>query len=190
MLNVKEDPVGIDVYIRKFQEKLYSSLMETWGLNPENADDEKRYQCYGRCYRNKKSNGYVAEVFESGKDYKEVYWNDTLSAISFFGISDSIEHNVAEKANVHLVFFVDLKKLKPSINSRADEEVRADVIKLVQAGLFGFKYESMDLWLENVLKEYSGSYRDERLKAVDMHPVHCFRLNFSLNYNINKTYCP
>lgn len=188
MLNVIEDPKGIDVPIRKFQEKLHSSLMTLWGLDTEDETQNALYQSYGRCYRNKKGNGYIAEVFDSGKDYKEVYWDDSLYAISFFGISSSIEHKIGEIAQVHLVFFVDLSKLKPDISTRADEEVRRDVLNTVQTNKFGFKYTSLDLWLENVLREYSGSYREERLKAVDMQPVHCFRLNFNLNYNINNCF--
>ena len=89
--------------------------------------------------------------------------------------------------NVHLIFFADVKKLKanadPAIAHRADAEVRKDVQLLAEKGMFGFRYISTELWLENVLKEYQGSYKSEQLVKVDMHPVHCFRLNFELHYN-------
>lgn len=185
MLNIIDSPKGIDVSIRKFQEQLHSSLLSKW----EDIETEA-YQSYARCYRNKKDKGYVAEVFTSGKDYKDVYWDDKLAAISFFGVSDNIKVGVGSTANVHLVFFVNLKKLKPSLTNRADEEVRLDVLNTVSMLGFGFKLESVDLWLENVLKEYPGSYRDERLKTVDMQPVHCFRLNFKVNYNEKQIFCP
>lgn len=184
MLNIIDSPKGIDVSIRKFQEALHSSLLEKWTDISSSA-----YQSYARCYRNKKDKGYIAEVFTNGKDYKEVYWNDKLAAISFFGISDNIKVDVGNTANVHLVFFVDLKKLKPTLANRADEEVRLDVLNAASMIGFGFELLSVDLWLENVLKEYPGSYRDERLKTVDMQPVHCFRLNFKVNYNKKQTFC-
>lgn len=188
MLIVIDDPKGVDVPIRKLQEKLHNSLMGKWGLDVNDEDQNKQYECYGRCYRNKKDNGYIAEVYAGSNEYKEVYWNDTLSAISFFGIGSEITHDVAEKTDVHIVFFVNLAKLKPDLANRADEEIHLDVLSIIGAGLFGFEYKSLTLWLENVLKEYPGSRRDERLKFVDMQPVHCFRINLSLIYKINNCF--
>jgi hypothetical protein len=75
-----------------------------------------------------------------------------------------------------------VEKLKPSVGHRADEEVRNEIQKLFGNSLHGFSYESMELWLENVLREYPGSRRDNRLNAVDMQPVHCFRINLTLLY--------
>lgn len=182
MLITKTNPVGIDVAIQNLQTYLHKQLVSKWGLVDDN---DPLYECYGRVYRNKNDAGYIAEVYAGNNEYKEVYWNDQLKAINWFGISGEIEHDIVEKTNVHLVFFVDLSKLKPSIAHRADEEVRKDVLDIIGAGRFGFTYTGVELWLENVLKEYSGSRRDERLKAVDMHPIHCFRLNFSLSYDKN-----
>ena len=188
MLIVKSKPVGIDIPIRKLQEFLHSRLMGLWGLDPDTDSENKLYESYGRCYRNKKDNGFIAEVYTGANQYKEVYWNDKLRAISFFGTSNSIVHDKAEKTDVHLVFFVNLAKLKPSIAHRADEEVRLDVLKSIGSFKYGFRFTGVDLGLENVLKEYPGSRRDDRLKAVDMHPVHCFRINFSLIYNKNNCF--
>lgn len=179
MLITKTSPVGIDQHIQKAQERLYAYLVKQWGENI-------KYDCYGRCYRNKKGTGYVAEVFKAGEEYKEVYWNDSLDAISFFGVSDKIKEGALNTANIHLVFFVNLSKLKPDIAHRADEEVRLDVFNALGKSSFGFQFQSIDLWLENVLREYPGSIRDDRLKAVDMHPVHCFRFNYLLSFNPNK----
>lgn len=188
MLITLTDPVGIDAYIQKLQIKLHSELCTTWDLSPDCENDlSAKYQAYGRAYRNATDNGYVAEVFTGGKDYKEVYWDDTLYAISFFGLGSTIERNTMNKADVHLVFFADLSKLKPDVTHRADEEVRKDVLDIIGRYSFGFTVLSTEMWLQNVLKEYPGSLRDERLKYVDMHPVHCFRINMTVNYNPN--YC-
>jgi len=180
MLITKTNPVGIDFYIQKLQTALHTKLLVAWEI------DTSLYQCYGRAYRNKKDNGYIAEVYTGGNEYKEVYWDDKLAAISFFGISNNIKQDVGSVADIHLVYFVNIAKLKPTIAHRADEEVRNDVANVIGASLFSFEFNSIDMWLENVLREYAGSYRDQRLKAVDMHPVHCFRLNLNLKYNPNK----
>lgn len=181
MLRQRTAPIGMDYHIQQLQNKLHAELLTIWGI------DTALYECYDRCYRNKKDEGYTAEFFEGGKNYKEVYWDDKLAAVSFFGQSGEITRDVKSIADVHLVFFVNLLKLKPSITHRADAEVRTDVENIVGRYSNGFTYEGMELWLENVLSDYSGSRRDNRLKTVDMHPIHCFKLNFTLRYDPNKT---
>lgn len=169
----------MDWHIQEAQKQLHRQLLISWG-------SDVKYNCYGRCYRNKKDEGYIAEVHTGGNEYKEVYYDDQVSAISFFGISDKIKNDVQNQVNIHLVFFVNLVKLKPLITHRADEEVRQDVFKALGSSSFGLTFQGVDLWLENVLKEYTGSRNGQRLKAVDMHPVHCFRFNYNLTYNPNK----
>lgn len=176
MLNLITIPTGIDVSIQKLQTLIHNNLIDKWGINPA------QYQSYGRCYRNKKDNGYIAEVYLGNGEYKEVYWDDNLSAISFFGIGNTIKYEAVQKADVHLVFFVNLRNLKSALSNRADEEVRIDVINSCNFGMYNFRYTSIETSIETVLKEYTGSYRENRLKLVDMHPIHCFRINFSLQY--------
>jgi hypothetical protein len=189
MLSIKINPVGIDYHIQQLQTKLHTDLIDAdhWALA-----DAAQYEAYGRCHRNKTDDGYIAEVFHSGNEYKEIFWNDTLTALSFFGISNTIKRGVNNEADVHFVMFANLAKLAlvdadgTVIAHRADEELRQMVTGITGKYSFGFKIQSVDLWLENVLREYSGSRRDDRLKYVDMHPVHCFRINLKLLYNPNK----
>lgn len=183
MLITKTGPVGIDLYIQKLQTKLHTALI---GADGWNLADASTYKCYGRCYRNKTDNGYIAENYESSGEYREVYWDDTLFAISFFGLTNDIKTGVNNEADVHLVFFANLSKLYPAISHRADEELRLAVTNIIGKHSLGFSYVSTDFWIENVLREYSGSRRENRLRAVDMQPVHCFRINMKLFYNPNK----
>jgi hypothetical protein len=81
MIFQKQNPVGIDWYIDKMQVAIHTALMKKWNINPTTL-----FECYGRSYRNKTPDGYIAEVLKQGNDYQEVYWNDTLAALSFFGI--------------------------------------------------------------------------------------------------------
>jgi len=189
MLSIKTNPVGIDLYIQRLQTKLYNLLIDADHLN---LTDATKYEAYGRCNRNKTDDGYIAEVFTSGKEYKEVYWNDTLKVLSFFGLNNVIKRGVNAEAEVHFVMFADLSKLAlkdkdgNTIAHRADEELRRMVTGIIGKYSFGFEVTGIQLWIENVLKEYPGSRRDNRLKYVDMHPVHCFRINMTLLYNPNK----
>jgi len=190
MLNVKTNPVGIDYHIQQLQTKLHTVLINAdhWDLA-----DTTKYEAYGRCNRNKTDDGYIAEVFQSsGNEYKEIFWNDTLTALSFFGISNNIKRGVNNEADVHFIMFANLNTLAlvdrdgTTITHRADEELRQMVLKIIGKNAFGFSVTSIDLWIENVLREYPGSRRDNRLKYVDMHPIHCFRINLKLIYNPNK----
>lgn len=190
MLIVKTNPAGIDWYIQQLQTLLHNRLIDAdhWNL----ADNTK-YEAYGRCNRNRTENGYKAEVYTGNNKYKEVYWDDALTAISFFGISGTpIKQGVKSEADVHFVMFANLTKLALKdkndtvIAHRADGELRIMVQNIIGKNSFGFSYVSTELWLENVLREYYGSIRDERLKYVDMHPVHCFRINFKLLFDPNK----
>lgn len=180
MLITKTAPVGLDIAIQAVQTKLHTALLLKWGI------DTADYRCYGRCYRNKQDNGYIAENYEGEGQYKEVYWDDTLKAISFFGSSANTQMDINSKVDVHLIFFVNLAKLKPAILHRADEEVRQDVVSVIGKNSFGLELQSIETWLENVLREYPGSRRDNRLNAVDMQPQHCFRINFTMYYNFLK----
>lgn len=184
MIIGRTNPTGIDWYIQQLQTKLHDRLVAIWNL-----PDPAKYKAYGRCYRNKTDDGYVAENFEGGTEYREVYWSDELTAISFFGLTNNVKTG---EADIHLVFFADLVKLSLkdktglTIAHRADEELRLQVINLIGAHAYGFNYVSTDLWIDNVLREYPGSRRNDRLKHVDMHPVHCFRINLKLMYHPNK----
>lgn len=183
MLVTKTNPTGIDNAIQKLQAYLYGRLITSWNL----TSDESKYECYGRCYKNKKDNGYIAELFTGGNEYREAYWNDNLSVLSFFSVSDKVEAELgSNKTSVSIILFVNLVKLKPTITHRADEEVRQDVIRSIGANLYGFHYQGYETGIENVLREYPGSRRDEGLKVVDFQPVHSFRINLSLIYKNNN----
>lgn len=167
MLSLKTDPKGIDKAIQKIQENLHAYLVERWGAD---------YECYGRVYKNLSERGVLAEVY-TGSNYKEVFWNSALKAISFFSVGDQVEDlKGMSKVKVGVTFFVDLVKIKPDITHRADEEVRLDVLEFFS----GMNYTGYETGLSNVLKEYPGTL--ESLKTVDMHPAHAFRININLIY--------
>lgn len=183
MLFPKTAPVGVDIPIQKLQSYLHEKLLTKWGL--QNA----QYEAYGRCYRNQKESGYVAEVYVGGGEYKEVYLDDRISVLSFFGLSGDIDFEVTNTADVHLIFWVNIKKLYPAITHRADEEVRKDVQELIQKKMYGFTLTDVRLGIERVHQEYRGTIMAaqanlDTLKYRDMHPFHCFRFDLKLLYDI------
>lgn len=183
MLFTRSKISGIDTAIDGLQRKLYPSLVSLWKLN---AASDKDYNSYARAYKNQSENGLVPEVFVKGIEYKEVMLDDKIKALSFFSIGDSISFdNNLSKAKVGLIFFVDLTKISSGQN-RNDELVRQQIVKLIQGNkYFGFSFEGVEIGIDLSLKEYAGARKNIGLKYRDMHPYHCFRLNFTLQYKTN-----
>lgn len=182
---IKTNQKGIDVKIQKFQGFIFDQLLTIWGLR------ESDYNSYGRAYRNQSEDGYVPEVFTgnsvtNGKDYEEVLLNDNVKAQSFFSLGESQTHNNGSTlADISIIFMVNVKELKPTITHRADEEIRRDVELLCQNIRYGFEMKGIQTGIDNVFQEYPGMRRNEGMKFRDMHPLHCFRIDFNLLYNIN-----
>lgn len=177
-------PRGIDNAIQKLQGYLQSSLFAIWGIDPLDPVASADYIFYPLVYRNQdENNGYIAELYTGDGNYKEVFFDDQVKkGFSWFGMSPRISADVNPAVDIHLVTFARLDELYPSIIHRADNEIREDFIKVFEAPLFGFKLLSTEIWLQNVLKEYPGSRRDNRLRAADMGKNHAFRLNLRLEF--------
>ena len=168
MLHLKDKPTGIDISIQRFQSFLHKKLSAKWG----------DFECYGRAYRNQKGNGYIPEIYDGG-NYKEVFFDDKISALSFFNVSDVQKELMSQReADVSLIFCVNIQKLKPNIKHRADEEVRLDVIEICELNQFTFDMISVVTGIKSVFNEFDIN----QIKYRDLHPLHCFRINFKLKY--------
>jgi hypothetical protein len=180
MLIKKEIPKGIDIPIQRLQEVLYKELKKKWGIS-----DDISFDCYGRAYRNQTSDGYVPEVYKKNGEYADVLFDDKLKALCFFGISDTQQYDAGSSlAKVFLIFMVNVKELKPGITHRGDEEIRVDAEEIACIKRHGFTLTGIETSLDRVFKEYSGWRVKDGIKFNDMHPLHCFRMNFDLLYNI------
>lgn len=181
----KINPVGIDIQIQGFQSAMYPYLKAKWPVNDNN------FNCYGRAYSNQTTDGFVPQVFEGKADtgaieYTPVMFDDNLAALCFFIVGDSTKYNAGSAtARVSMIFTVNIKELKPSIAHRADEEIRIDVEKFAVQKRFGFALVGIDTGIETVFREFSGWKKVVGTKYRDMQPLHCFRLNFDVLYNIN-----
>lgn len=178
MLITKPTVTGIDIYIQRMQTFLYPKVKTLWGLT------DTTYTSYGRAYRNQTKDGYSPEVYTGGNEYKDVYFDDTVFASSFFGVGETteIKNKTGVTADVFLIFMVDLNKIKPG-TTRNDEECHIDIEKMLIALLFGFTCTGIVTGIDQVFKEYTGWRKQKGLMYRDMQPLHCFRLNFKLLYN-------
>jgi hypothetical protein len=186
-LVLKINPIGIDAIIARLQKRLFSSLSSTWNIAAD------RFNCHPRCYRNQTTdNGYVAELYVGGNEYNETYLNDLVDVTSFFGLDivEQVAQDNVMTANVHLVFFADLSKIKPG-NDRNDEEARIDVQKIIDTygTAMGFLLIKSSTGIDLCLKEYPGTRKEAGLKYRDMHPFHVFRFDMQVFYQPTQTKC-
>lgn len=175
---IKPSVTGIDIPIQKLQTVLYNKILPLWNVN------DASFTMYGRAYRNQISDGYVPEIYVGKNEYSDAYFNDQLSASAFFGLGEVEKIDKSNPtADVFLIFMVNLAKIKPG-DTRNDEEARVDIEKICLNKDFGFYLGSMVTGIDQVFKEYTGYRTTKGIKFRDMHPWHCFRLNFKLTYNI------
>ena len=178
----KTNPVGVDKPIQAFQQVLYTILKKTWGITTDTVWD-----CYGRAYKNQTADGNTPEVYKGNNEYKDAYFDDALTALSFFSVGDTVKYQKSSAvATVSLVMMVNVSKIKPSNTQRQDEEVRNDVEKFCRIPRFTFEMQSFETGMDTVFKDYSGWKKTDGIKFRDLHPWHCFKINFNVVYNIDN----
>ena len=162
MINIKDNPVGIDKVIQKIQQRLYDKL----GYNMNS---------YGRIYLRKRDNKTIVTHFK-GKDYKEVILN-TSDIVSFFIVKDNTDiKNGDLTTDVDIVFFIDLKKVKPNIPHRADEEIRVEILNILNDTVYN----------ANSFTKDDDAVTDFHTELINMQPYHFLRFKGSLVYTDNN----
>ena len=179
-LVLKSNPVGIDKQIALFATVLYNDLKAKWSLNDSSLN------VFGRAYRNQTTDGYIPEVF-MGKDYRDVFLDDKVSATVFFGLKETVRIDNAgyNTAEVFAIFMINLDKIKQQ-GQREDEEAKLDVELIANKGLYSFLPTSTMTGLDTVFSEYSGWRKKDGMKFRDQHPYYNFRLNFNVTYKLNN----
>jgi hypothetical protein len=175
----KQNTVGIDVYIQRFQTWLYLNLKSTWKIT-----NETDFDMFGRAYKNQTKDGYSPEIYNGKNEYTDLFWNDSKKAMAFFGVKEDRQIKGAGiYAECFVIFMVNADKLKTS-SDRRDEEIREDVKNLCRYTMHGFELVGFCTGIDSVFDEYSGWKKTAGMKFRDTHPHYCFRLDFKIIYPI------
>jgi len=173
LLYIKDNPVGIDTVVNELNSKLFNALTTNNGW--------ENYSAYHRAYKNPTQEGIIAEVFDKDdKDYKEVFFDDTLSASSFFVIDDNInpvDNGRIMSTTVSAIFQVNLEEVAGLIEGRADEEVVEQVVNALRVSAFG-DISAIVRGIDNV---YNG-FRTDNIQYTDMSPFFCFRVDMDVTF--------
>lgn len=173
---LKVEPVGKDTIIQPLQIVLYDGLIDRWSV---------ALNGYGRCYSvfNYETNKKEIQHFKGKNDYDNLV---VAEGNKFFFTANSDEKRVGNstyKTNVELYFILDLAKIYPDIAHRADEEVRKDVINIIESK-HGFVVTNVITDIDKVFNRFEYDYTD------DMQPYHCFKIELeTVEYDINQNYC-
>lgn len=173
--NLKTSPIGLDAIIAKIQTKLYDKLTALWGVALEG---------YPRCYEIKRDKKVTIEHFISANDYVSLIHVDK-NKFFFLSKQDYKQNsNTTYDTEIELYFIVNLKECKASINHRADEEIRLDVMNVLSTiGNIGIDTK-ITTNIDDVFKGYDFRVTD------DMQPYHCFKITMSINdFKLNQKIC-
>lgn len=188
---IKDNPVGLDVWIQKMQTAIYDKFFVDWNLS------EGDWNSYGRLYRNFDNEGkeYLPYPFLLNNEYENpVLFNDNIKIQTFFDILEDIKITDCCQSSAKVVFycFCDLVKLFGSTGDREDETIMQQIDSFVQE-YFGFHLHSKRVGIKTVMKDWSGYAKVSTMEA-DMQPNFAFSLEFEINeyytcygFNINYT---
>jgi hypothetical protein len=70
---------------------------------------------------------------------------------------------------------------------RSDEQVETDVFKCTD-DTFNLNLTCKYIGYEKTLSDFSGT-RIKAAKFADIHPFHCFRMEYQMIYDNSNTYC-
>lgn len=160
MNNLKSNPVGIDVIINTIQTRLYDRL------------DYSNFDGFGRVDILTGKPFY----FINDNEYKDLLLDDNLNGHFFFLDNSNTQNEEKLVTEISVIFFLDLKKLKPSITHRADEEIRVEIIEVLD-NIKIFKLKEI-IKREDALSDFDH-------KLLDMQPYHFIKFIGSLRYNAN-----
>jgi len=171
----KIDPVGEDVKVQQLQEGLMNKF--SW-LNV----------AFGRVYPNVKKNGdRTPEVYVGQGQYVEVFPDETVDGMCFFSFDEDYQydenHTKYHKADVDIIFFVNLKKVFPNISHRQDAELRRDVYDYVSQFHRGWYYKGLQMGVDKVFDNFDYNFSQS---IVDMQPFFVFSLSMEVTFDLRK----
>lgn len=179
----KINPAGLDIVIDNIQRKVYE-LNDQWVIELDG---------YPRCQILKSKDGQKTIEAYLGNDE---YSGSLIFAEEnkfFFLAGESIERVGGDyyKTVIELYFMVNLEQVYPNIIHRADEEVRIDVLNVLNtiSGINVLKVESnTDKVFARFNNRISQSFEHEY--TDDMQPYHYFKVLIDvMEYDINAQSC-
>jgi|JI61114BRNA_FD_contig_31_7068765_length_1685_multi_5_in_0_out_0_2 hypothetical protein len=171
---LKQNPVGLDAFVQKLQVLLHTQLLSKWSeLNG-----------YGRCYINQHDGFKTIEDYSKKNEYSG---NLVFSEGNkfFFATEKDLERtgNGYYKTSIDLFFIVNVNKIYPSIAHRADEEIRIDVLNVLENQAL-VEVKKLVIDIDKIFNKFDYNRVD------NMQPYHVFKLELDVvEFDINQKDC-
>jgi len=175
MNNSKTNPKGLDVLIYSVQNKLYNELSTLWSGIELNG--------YDRCYLSNRNGFKSIDYYISSNEYVNLVVAEGNKF--FFTAENDIESigNGYFKTSLDLYFILNVNEIKPNVIHRADEEVRQDVLNILNT-IAEIKIKNIIINIDKIFNRLDFNYNN------DVQPYHVFKIELNtLEYDINKTLC-
>jgi len=164
MIYEKENPIGIDKALGRFQKKL-----EAIGI-PD-------VHIYGRIYLNKKGDDILPQVHVKGKDYESVFINDKHTGDIGFLIDGTRTGFDMINTKVKMICSFNLDRVYDT-TKRNDEELLLQVVDSISKLAKAPDWGEINTDFDEVYREVTRS----KFKARQMQPWFNFSVEFTLRY--------
>lgn len=157
MIHLKYNPVGVDIEIKTLQEYLERKL-SSW-----NIDIFGRVEEYGD----------KLMVFYKKNDYLPIlkFNPKTNGRVFFLDSNDTSLKDGFYTTKLDIYFLLNVVKIKPDVTHRADEEIRMEILKVLE-----IKFNEIEI--EKGQKVVSGF----NTKLKDLQPYHFLKFTVSVSY--------
>jgi hypothetical protein len=158
----------LDVELDRFQVRIYKRL------------PFENFNGYGRAYLLQKEKKVVPWTFGQNNDYeKELLTDDSLNGHFFFVEKENSKFaKDTMETEIEVYFMLDVKKLKPDITHRGDEEVKDDIVRAIIESRIFLKNEFNIINGQKALDDFEHN-------LVDMQPYHFIKFVGKIKYNYN-----
>lgn len=171
--NLKSDPKGVDIQIARMQKTLYAYLVAM--LQPD-----KTLEGFGRVYKNKKSENFVFETYQSSNEYKDVSGLDRSCFL--FYVEENVNVEEDPLADVQVVFLLHLEDFYSDGSKRMDEEIKGVAFNALLTKMKGGLRELIT-GVEHINEILEGFFDSNNAKVRDMHPYLTFTITGEVTYN-------
>jgi len=175
MVIERDNPKGIDSLIAKMQSVINERL--SWA---------NLIYIYPRCYIQYRDNNITVEHYLKNGDY--VMINNAEQNKCFFVLFGNQQKQTdgLYSAQLDLYFALNLKEIYPDVLYRCDEDVRMDVLMVIERFSLGLNTVNVNQVITGIDNVYRGVYfnRDD-----DTQPHHCFKIRLDIKYDKDGYNC-
>jgi hypothetical protein len=178
MIIAKQNPVELDVVVARIQKVIHNAFDVKWSTNPPGPTKKDGIICYPRCYQVIRKGHKYIEYFDSAesnsynKDYQDIIDSEQNRMVILnddYEIVNETDNGNFKSTYLDVIFIVDLSTTHPTVLHRADEEVRAEVVKELEKIPNVTVYKSV-----RKLNKIFGDIKYDPI--IDLHPSHCFKV--------------